>query len=494
MTKYAGGALIPVIPIRHDDSATITVQLVAALRRMILSGQLPAGVRLPASRTLARSQGVSRTTAVNTYEQLAAEGLLRSLVGSGTYVSDTILPPVPAHEVPRGEDAVPPRLATLSRDASDRYYTRLAHPDTPRAFVTGMPAFDVFPMALWSRLSARHWRGGRSGVMRYPDPCGLMELRRSVSQHMRANRGVTCAPEEVFIFNGAQDAFNRIASMLVNPGDPVWFENPGTVGARNSFIACGARLVPVPVDAEGLDVAAGLEAAPEYRLAFVTPAHQHPLGNTMSVSRRFELLRAAERTGAWIIEDDYVGEFHYGSHTPPPLKSMDASGRVVYVGTFSKSIFPALRLGFVVAPPRLVEMFERTAAAMLQGAPTGSQAIVADFIDEGHFTTHIRRMREVYAERRDALIRAADRELSGMLTVQPTETGFHTIGDLEVSGLSETVVAGAAGAAGIATAPLGRFALSPIDRQGLTLGFSAVPAAQIGRSVAALGRVMRGLV
>lgn len=491
MAKYAGGALIPTVTINHHNGATITVQLVGALRQLILSGQLPAGARLPASRTLARDQAVSRTTAVNAYEQLTAEGLIRSHVGSGTFVSDTV--PTPMQPAPGATDAGLPRVATLSSRASEQYFPRLSHPDTPCAFVTGMPAFDVFPMALWSRLSARHWRTDRSALMRYPDPCGLLELRQSVSQHMRANRGVTCDPEEIFIFNGAQDAFNRIGAMLLDPGDTVWFENPGTIGARNSLISCGAHLVPVPVDAAGLDVSAGLRAAPEFRLVFVTPAHQHPLGHTMTVERRFDLLRAAETAGAWIIEDDYVGEFHYGQHTPPPLKSIDASGRVIHVGTFSKSMFPALRLGFVVAPPRLVPLFQRISRATMQGAPTSTQAIMADFIAEGHFAAHIRRMRTVYAERRDALMTAAARDLDGLLQVQPTETGFHTIGYLPKEGPSEIAVTDAARVAGLSTAPLGQFTLGPVARRGLTLGFSAVPPAQIVRSVATLARVIRRL-
>ncbi len=493
MTKYPGGALIPTLSITRGDGASVTVQLIGALRQMILSGDLPAGARLPASRTLARDQGVARATAVTAYEQLTAEGLVRAHVGSGTFVSETLLSAVPAGEPPLPQDAPLPRLATLSSVASDQYFPRLSHPATPRAFVTGMPAFDVFPMALWSRLSARHWRSARSAVMRYPDPCGLHELRRSVSQHLRANRGVSCAPEEIFIFNGAQDAFNRIGALLLEPGDRVWYENPGAIGARNSLISCGARLVPIPLDAAGMDVDHALRIAPDFRMAFVTPAHQHPVGGTMSLARRFDLLRAAERAGAWIIEDDYVGEFHYGPRTLPPLKSIDAGGRVIYVGTFSKSLFPALRLGFVVAPPRLVPIFERIAGATLQGAPTSLQSIVAAFIDEGHLATHIRRMRAVYAERRDALMAAAARDLDGLLHVQPTETGFHTVGDLVGAGLTECAVSDAACAAGLATTPLRRFTIKPVPRQAITLGFSAIPAARIDKSVKLLARVIRGL-
>lgn len=493
MAKYAGGALIPTLTIDRNDRSSITVQLAGALRQLILSGQLRAGDRLPASRTLARDQGVSRTTAVTAYEQLAAEGLIRSHVGSGSYVSAEIPALAPADAAAPGPAGPMPRLARLSTEVSGRYFPRLAHPDTPRAFVTGMPAFDVFPMALWSRLAARYWRGPRSRVMSYPDPCGLPELRAAVARHLRANRGIACTPEEVFIFSGAQDAFNRIGSTLLDPGDAVLFENPGAIGARNSLISCGAHLVPVPVDDEGMNVRAGLAAAPGFRLAFATPAHQHPLGITMSLARRFDLLRAAETADAWIVEDDYVGEFHYGAHAPPTLKSIDTTGRVIYVGTFSKALFPALRLGYAVAPARLVPIFHRIAGATLQGVSAGIQAITAEFIDEGHLAAHIRRMRGIYAERRDALMSAAARDLAGLLDIRPTETGFHTIGTSTDTTLRDTTLALAAEQAGIATAPLSRFTIRPVARQAITLGFSAVPPAQIERGVQTLAAALRGL-
>lgn len=490
MTKYPGGALIPTLSIDRSGPVSVTVQLVSALRELILAGQLGAGERLPASRTLARDQGVSRSTAINAYEQLAAEGLVRSHVGSGTFVSEEVRP-VPAMPAEPAASSKVPRLAHLSTEASDQFFPRLDHPAAPRAFVTGMPAFDVFPMALWAKLVAQYWRNPRSQVMSYPDPGGAPALRKAVSQHLRANRGITCRPEEVFIFNGAQEAFNRIGAMLLDPGDRVWFEDPGAIGARNSLIACGAAIVPVAVDDQGIDVAAARRQAADFRLAFVTPAHQHPLGVTMTLDRRLELLQAAEDAGAWVIEDDYVGEFHYGSHMPPPLKSIDASGRVIYVGTFSKALFPAVRLGYAVAPPKLAGIFRRIAGATMQGVSSSVQDVVATFIMEGHFSAHIRRMREIYAARRDALLLRADAELAGLLDVWPTDTGFHTIGYLRTGGPDEATVAAAAQAAGLATTPLARFSIRPLSRQGLTLGFSAIPPAEIARGVAALAAIIR---
>jgi GntR family transcriptional regulator/MocR family aminotransferase len=496
MVKHAGGVLLPTLTIEPGAGTPMTAQLACSLRDLILSGDLQPGQRLPSSRTLAKDLGISRTTAVNVYDQLAAEGLIHSRVGAGAFVSDALennRPP--SFRQPRSRDAQSrrvPRLARLSADASEKYFPRLSHPGSPRAFITGLPAFDAFPKALWARLSAKHWRDSLSHELSYPDAHGLVDLRWAIAAHLRANRGIACTPDEVFIFNGAQDAFNRIGNMVLNPGDRVWFENPGAIGARNSLISCGARLVPVPVDEAGLSVEAGLRLAPDFRLAFVTPAHQHPLGVTMSLPRRFELLRAAERAEAWIVEDDYVGEFHYSDRPPPTLKSVDRSGRVIYVGTFSKTLFPALRLGYVVAPPDLAETFQRIAGATMQGAPTNLQAVVARFIEDGHFAAHIRRMRRLYAERQEALIEAARRDLAPLLQVEATNTGLHTIGRL-TAGFDETQVALRAAERGIVVAPIERFAIAPVAQKGLVLGFSAIAPRAIEAGVGGLARLLHDM-
>lgn len=492
MVKYPGGALLPTLQFDRNTKTPISVQLGCALREMILSGKLEPGQRLPSSRTLARDQNVSRTTAISVYEQLTAEGLIRSSVGAGAYVTDTLRKGRPAPAPlgrPDDEARRPPRLAQLSSDASEHYFPRLSHPENPRPFITGMPAFDEFPMALWSSLAARYWRQPRNLVLGYPPAEGVAELRRAVASHLRANRGIVCEPEQVFIFNGAQDAFNRIGNTLLDPGDTVWIENPGAIGARNSLISSGARLIPLRIDDEGMDVAEGLRIAPDFRLAFVTPAHQHPLGVTMSLGRRFELLRAAERAGAWIIEDDYVGEFHYAGHPPLTLKSVDTSGRVIYVGSFSKTLFAALRLGYVVAPPKLVDVFHRIAGATLQGAPTSLQSVVASFIEHGHFASHIRRMRRIYADRLQALLEASAKHMDGLMEVTSTDTGFHTVGHLAES-FDETEVARRAAECNLLVSPIARFAITPVKQKGLILGFSAVPPRVIMAGVQTLGALL----
>ncbi len=492
MVKRAGGALLQSIAIDHASARPVTTQLYAALRELMLSGAVAGGERLPATRTLAQELGLSRTTVIQAFDRLIAEGLIESRVGAGSFVSGALnaerplQPPAPG---PAGTTARAPRLSRAMRWAVDRFGPRARLPHQPRPFVTALPAYDAFPMAQWARLMAKHWRGPRDEVMGYGEPFGHAHLRRAIAGHLRANRGIACEADEIFIVGGAQQAFHLIGSVLLDPGDRVWFENPGAIGARNSLLACGAELVPVPVDREGLRVEDGLARARHFRLAFVTPSHHQPLGHIMSLERRFALLQAAEQAGAWIVEDDYDGEFFFGRRPLPTLKSVDRTGLVIYVGTFSKSLFPALRLGFMLVPGDLMEVFRTVAAAFVQGVPSSVQAAVAEFIEEGHFATHIRRMRRIYQERHAALLDAAGRHLAGALEVMPTDSGLHTIGHLAPD-LSELAVAAAADRQRITVSPIARFSIEPTPVNGLVLGFGGVAPPAIRAGVETLARVL----
>lgn len=492
MVKRAGGSLLLSIRIDHGAPQPVSTQLCVALREMILTGGFAAGERLPASRTLAQDLGLSRTTVIEVFNRLTAEGLIESQIGSGTFVSAVLAaqrPKPPAPDAPAAPPA-PPRLSSVMAQAIGRFGERQRLPHAPRAFTTALPAFDAFPMAQWARLSAKYLRGARNEVMGYGDPNGSPQLRRAVASHLRANRGITCDPGQIFIVGGAQQAFHLIGSTLLNPGDKVWFENPGAIGARNSLVASGAELVPVPVDADGLRVDEGLRLAPRFRLAFVTPSHQQPLGCVMSLERRFALLHAAARAGAWVIEDDYDGEFFFGGRPPPTLKSVDTTGHVIYVGTFSKSLFPALRLGYLLAPPALVGTFDTIMSKFLQGVPSHTQGVVAQFIDEGHFAAHVRRMRHTYLERHEALLAASRKELAGLLDVVPSDSGLHTVGYLSPP-LREAVIAKEADARGLTVSPIGRFAITPVDLNGLVLGFGSVPPPAVAAGVKVLAEVLR---
>lgn len=491
MVKKSGGALLLSVKLDHDSAKPLNTQLCVALRELILSGGLRAGDRLPATRIVAKDLGVSRTTVIDAFARLQAEGLIEPRTGAGTYVSQALeahRPATAGAASGRAADAArPPRLSRLMARGSQAFFDRLPH--EARAFTTALPAFDAFPMALWSRHVAKYWRAHRDVVLGYGDTQGYMPLRRAISAHLRANRAIACEPEEVFIVNGAQHGFQLISSILLDPGDKVWFENPGAIGARNCFAAAGAELVPVPVDGEGLVVEDGLARAPWFRLAFVTPSHQQPIGSTMSLRRRLALLAAAEQADAWIVEDDYDGEFCYGGRPPPTLKSTDTAGRVLYVGTFSKTLFPALRLGYVLVPPALVEVFDKIVRSFVSGVPSSPQAVVADFMDEGHFAAHIRRMRKLYAERHDALMDAAREKLAGLLDVVPTDTGLHTVGFLR-DGIAESDAAAGAWSRRITVVPLQRFSIAPIEASGLVLGFSGIGPAEIRKGVGILAELL----
>lgn len=493
MVKRAEGVLLESITIDRAAHQPLGLQIGAGLRALIFGGALKPGQRLPATRTLAREFGVARATVVETFERLVAEGLLVTRVGDGTYVGEVLAADRPAPAAPPRVAAIAQaRLAQAMADATSRFGARLAH--EPRPFTTALPAFDAFPASQWSGIVSRHWRRPRHAALGYPDPQGYEPLRRAIATHLQVNRGITCAWQQIFITAGAQQAFQVIAATLIDAGDKVWFENPGAIGARNSFVMHGADLVAVPVDEQGLVVQRGLELAPEFRLVFTTPSHQQPLGSKLSLDRRRALLDAAEAAGAWIIEDDWDGELCFAGRPLPTLRGTDVSGRVIYVGSFSKTLFPSLRLGFLLAPPALAGHLRISVEACSPGVPTALQAGAASFISDGHFDTHVRRMRRLYAERYQRLAAAAATWLAPWLDLVPTNTGMHTIARLK-PGLDADAISAAAAQRGVTAAPLSRFCLAPVAGQGavLVLGFSGFTPGQIDSAARLLAEVLHGL-
>jgi GntR family transcriptional regulator/MocR family aminotransferase len=487
--KIKAGAILSSIRIDRAMDRKISVQLYMGLRDIILAGGVQPGERLPASRTLGSDLGVSRTTVIEALDRLIAEGLLESRVGSGTFVS-TALAGQPGRSKPAQPSAAPLNRLALSRAtarATGKLVRRSRLPHRSQAFITALPALDKFPMAHWARLSARHWRESRDDVMGYGHPYGLPRLRSAIAAHLNASRGIHCDAEQILIVGGAQEAFSLIGTLLLNPGDPVWFENPGAIGARNAFIAQGAKLVPISIDEEGLSVDEGLRKASKFRLAFVTPSHQQPLGRIMSLPRRLDLLKAAEDANAFIVEDDYDGDFYYGHQPQPTLKSIDTQNRVIYVGTFSKSLFPSLRLGYLLAPGGLTDIFRDISSSFLSGVPTAQQAIVADFMEEGLFATHIRQMRRLYKERHDRLL-TETRRLSDWLDVKPASGGFHTVGYIN-DDMDEQVLVECAARENVVVAPLGRYCLAPVVQKGIVLGFGACHEHEIKKGVNVLAKL-----
>jgi GntR family transcriptional regulator/MocR family aminotransferase len=346
-------------------------------------------------------------------------------------------------------------------------------PGPPRAFRIGTPALDLFPIKLWQRLVNRRFRGATMAQLDYGDPAGFRPLREAIAGHVEAARATACDADQVVIVAGAQQGLDLISRLLIDPGEPAWLEEPGYPGARSALVGAGARIAPVPVDAEGLDVTAGIRRARRARLAYVTPSHQYPLGVPMSLARRLALLGWARASGAWIVEDDYDSEFRYGTRPIPCLHGLDTLGRVIYTGSFSKTLFPALRLGFLIVPAAITDRVIAGRRAADQHPPVLDQAVLADFILEGHFARHLRRMRTAYRERLAALDAALARACGDALRLRPVRTGLHAVADLDAADAG--AVARAAAPRGIEVAPVAAYCARPERApNALVLGFAAV--------------------
>ncbi|AGT09869.1 MocR-like pyridoxine biosynthesis transcription factor PdxR [Paracoccus aminophilus] len=481
----SGGLLLS---IRPDDGSGEPVyrQLAQQIRAAIRETRLARGTRLPASRILARELGLSRNTIVAAYELLESEGWIHSRIGAGAFVSN------------QPEDLAPPPPAALAEplprpEFSDRgrMLTSLSHATgsgRPVPFVADVPAFDVFPLATWSRLMAQSWREVDPSMLGYADPAGYMPLRDELARHLRAHRFLRCEGRDVIMTSGTQQSLDLLARILLDPGDAVWIEDPGYVGARSALIAAGARLVPVPVDTEGLMVDEGARREPRPKLIFITPSRQYPLGITMSMARRAELLAFAESCGAWVIEDDYDCEFRYSGAALPAVQSMDRSGRVIYLGTFSKSLLPSFRLGFFTGPADLATAFANAKAVVDKHPPLLEQVTLNAFMRSGRFAAHIRRMRQVYAGRQSCLLESLRRDLGDVLTVEPAETGVHLLAMLR-PGLDDVAFCERARASGIALRPLSLYYLSGAARQGVIFGFAALSPKVIEAGVRKLARI-----
>jgi GntR family transcriptional regulator/MocR family aminotransferase len=464
--------------------------LYEALRAQILEGGLRPGARVPATRDLARQYGLARGTIVNAFEQLRSEGYLEGSVGSGTHVSRIL--PDDLLQVPR-EQRPKPAAARKPRRFSE--YARHARPFSnfelrpSRAFRPNLPALDLFPATLWAQVSARRLRWASAHLLLGCDAMGYPPLREAVADYLAASRGVKCLPGQVAIISGVQEALDLAARLFVNPGDRVCMEDPGYPGASIAFNARGAKVYGIRVDDEGMQVPhANIRGA---RLVYVTPGHQFPLGVTMSLARRLQLLEWAGKAGALVLEDDYDGEYRYTGRPVPSLQGLDRHGSVLFTGSFSKVLFPSLRLGYLVVPPDLVDCVSATISITSRHAPLLEQAVLCDFITEGHFGRHLRRMREVYAERLSVLIECSQRSLTGLLEISGVEAGLQTSGWLH-SGLDSESVAAAAARRGVELTPLSRYSQGGLAREGLQLGFAAADSKEIRRGVRELGIALEG--
>jgi GntR family transcriptional regulator/MocR family aminotransferase len=467
--------------------------LYTELRAAILEGRLKAGSRLPSTRSLAEQYQLSRGTVVAAFDQLQAEGYTSTAVGSGTYVTlglpDGMMKAVPTRSTP----SLPPSRAKISKRARAMLQGVEVLPSphsVGKAFRAFEPAIDLFPAGLWARVAARVLRRAPRSLYGHGSAGGYQPLRRVIAEYIGSSRGVHCVPEQIVVTSGAQQALDLIGRLLLDPGDQAWIEDPGYPGAWQTLRASGARIVAVPVDEDGLDVAAGRKLAPQAKLAYCTPANQFPLGVTMSAERRVELLNWASSAGAWIVEDEYDAEYRYFGRPVAALQSLDQSGSVIYVGTFTKMLFNALRLGFLVLPPRLVDVFESMRSFVDRHPPTLDQAILAEFISEGHFGLHVRRMRQTYAERMSILKEASLKQLDGQLDVVDAASGMRTVAWLKTS-MPDVVAAERASMLGLEVIPLSTFAMKSAVKPALILGFAGCNAAELKRGVTVLATALR---
>ena len=463
--------------------------LYESLRAEILGGRLRPGTRLPSTRDLAAQYALARGTIVNAFEQLKSEGYLDGTVGSGTYVSNVL--PEKLLQVTSGQEQKAARERTRQPVISE--YGRRAklfsgYEDRPiRAFRANLPALDLFPIALWTKITVRCLRRTSTRQLMGCDPLGYKPLRQAIAEYLNVSRGVRCVPGQVAVVSGVQEALDLAARLLLRPGDQVCVENPGYPGATQTFQAFGAKVIAAGVDEQGIKLSRWPSG--NVRLIYVTPGHQFPLGTTMNVARRLELLQWARKSRAMIFEDDYDSEYRYSGRPIPALQGLDESESVLYAGSFSKVLFPALRLGYVVVPAGLVHYFEAMQSLTVRHVPLLEQRVLTDFITEGHFARHVRRMREVYAERLSALLEEARLKLTGLLEISPVEAGLQTAAWL-CDGMDAESAAAAAAKCGVDVTPLNRYSQGALAKQGLQLGFAALDVREIRRGVRELARAL----
>jgi GntR family transcriptional regulator/MocR family aminotransferase len=464
----------------RGGDAPLFRQIYAQLRAAILAQDLLPGTKLPSTRQLAAQLSVSRSAVVSAYEQLLAEGYATGKVGSGSFVSSDLPEPVEGRRAKRSTRRGTPMAAPLAQNFVD-----VTAQDEERPFNLGRTLVDARTTALWRKSSAKIFRALGHDHFGYSDPRGLPNLRKAVCDYLRAARAVRCEPEQIVVTAGTQHAIDLIIRVLQQGELQAWVEDPGYSLTRQALIAAGVKTHPVPVDAQGIDVAAGIRSAPKARAVFVTPSHQFPTGVVLAMARRLELLNWARETGAWIIEDDYASEFRYGGRALASLQGLDESERVIYVGTFNKALFPGLRLGYAVVPPALSKAFV-TARYLVDRQPSSlAQAVVADFIEEGHFAAHLRRMRLQYRDQRDVLVAALRQRLGSELTVDPPDQGMHLVGYLR-RGLKDTAIERAARERGVIVRAMSRLYVETPPRSALVMGFSGYPRRMIPPAVAQL--------
>ncbi len=488
-TKNAHLASLSLDP---DSIDPLHRQLFMVLREAILDGRIKPGVRLPSSRILASDLKVSRNTVLTAFDQLTAEGYITSRVGAGSYVSDQL--PDDFLERRKKEQqttsGLPKREIHLSRMAQK--LRKQADGDIYRGknFSPGTPEFDQFPFEDWARLLGRHWRRPKPEFLVGNPIGGSRVLREALADHLGQTRAVRCTPDQVIVLSGSQQAIHLVITAFAEAGDRIWMEEPGYPGIRNSILYAGATPVAVPVDEEGFHLETAKKMAPEARLACISPSHQYPLGHTMSLPRRLDLLKWAREENRFILEDDYDSEYRYTGRPLSSLQGLDTDNRVLYVGTMSKVMFPGLRIGYLVVPPDLVDVFLSLRKDVDGHSPAVAEAALAEFISEGYLAAHIRRMRLLYEQRQETLVSLLQEKASEYLSVTPQESGMHVIAWTKPP-LKDRDIETEARKAGLLLRCLSGFYEKPTDKSGLLIGFAGTRAEDMPQLVDKLVYILK---
>ncbi|HJT13650.1 MAG TPA: PLP-dependent aminotransferase family protein [Dongiaceae bacterium] len=480
MARKSGTGTLLNFDLERAGPLPLFQQLYRQLRQAVLEGRVRPGVRLPATRFLARELGLSRNTVLTAYEQLASEGFLELRHRSGVFVAQDLpiakavavaSPPRPAPRIgKRGQAAIGTRPVMDPRSAHVGEHW-------PGCFAVALPDVASFPFDLWARLLARTWRRPSAQLPVGGDAGGYPDLRAAIAHYVGEARGIACDPEHVLVVSGIRQALDLTCRLLLDPGDAAWMENPGHPGLRAVLVANGLQVASVPVDGEGIDVAAGRRMAPRARLACVAPSHQYPLGVALSLQRRLMLLDWAREAEAWVLEDDYDSEYRYAGRPLAALKSLDADHRVIYVGTLSKLMFPSLRLAYLVAPPQLAEAFRRLRAALDDQPSMVAQPALAELFRSGHLAAHVRRMRQTYAARQSAFLAAAHTHLDGFISFRPEDSGLHLVGHPlgRLKSRRDHALAALARREGIVLSCLSEYDAVGGGPEGLMFGYAAAP-------------------
>ncbi|MEE9928484.1 PLP-dependent aminotransferase family protein [Microvirgula aerodenitrificans] len=467
-----------------------------ALRALILDGALGPGVKLPATRALATSLGVARDTVENAYVQLHRDGFIARQKGSGSYVSETVGTELrgAARKRMKLQDH---KRSTMEPGAGLSRRGRMIldsggtiDQQVIKAFATGLPETRTFPTDVWERLQRQALKDYRAQVLLHGDPQGAMPLRKAIAAYLNLERGAKAAPEQILVLSSTRQALFLCAQLLVDAGKPILMENPGYYGAKKAFESTEARVVPIDVDAQGIRTDLLRADRSGADCVYVTPSHQYPTGATLSLERRLELISWAAENGKWIIEDDYDSEFHYDGLPTACVQGLDKYQRTIYIGTFSKTLYPGLRMGYMVIPPELVSAFARARSIMDGHTPQILQLTLARFMEEGHYNAHVRAMRKLYAGRREILLEAIDRHLAGIVTALQPEGGMQVLCLLE-DGWSEEKTIRQAASAGVLLPGLSRLYAGEEKRQGWLLGYASLTAYEIEAAMLRLANALK---